>query len=186
MTESLSFIASKKAVAPGMRSGRLSPALLYKALKTAPLASPFGASCYGEQAGGRLSFIVEPDDALRAWATEATEQLYRLAEASSKELFGKALSPATIQSRLTPLVGPSGHLRLKLRVDEISPTRFWSADGDALLDIPELARTKVAVAISAAFIWSRSDGHWGVSLEAEHVMVVETAGSQLAPVECPF
>jgi hypothetical protein len=77
-------------------------------------------------------------------------------------------------------------VRLKLRVDEISPTRFWSADGDALLDIPELGRTKVAVAISAAFIWSRSDGHWGVSLEATDVMVVETLASQTAPAECPF
>jgi hypothetical protein len=88
MTESLTFLASKKAVAPGMRSGRITPALLYKALETAPLTSPFGAGSFGEQAGGKLTFVVEPDDAMRAWVGEVTEQLYRVAETNSKELFG--------------------------------------------------------------------------------------------------
>jgi hypothetical protein len=147
---------------------------------------------YGEApaASAAPTFVVEADEALTAWAADATEQLLRFAETHNREFFGgaKPISNSVIQAKLKPLITGANLLRVRVRAPAAfgGGTRFWADDGSELTGLPDLAHKKIALSLTLEFLWSRSDG-WGALLEANHVQIVGDSMEVDATVQvCPF
>jgi len=156
--------------------------------KAAPVASPFGASSYGDEASVRktIEFSLDPERA-QAWDA-VTEWLLSYLQANSERLMKKRLSADTIRENLrAPAVQKNESypplLRCKITTAGAHAVRCWDEQGGKI-ELPEdLRGVPVIARIHVERLWQMSK-EYGLVLTCTDLQILASAWT--VGSACPF
>ena len=156
--------------------------------KDAPVASPFGASSYGDEASVRktIEFSLDPERA-QAWGA-VTDWLRGYLLEHAERLMKKRLSVDTIRKNLrAPAVQKNENypplLRCKITTAGAHAVRCWDEQGEKM-ELPEdLKGVPVIARIHVERMWQMSK-EYGLVLTCTDLQIL--AGAWTGGTVCPF
>ncbi len=162
--------------------------LIQLGTKDAPVASPFGASSYGDEASVRktIEFSLDPERA-QAWGA-VTDWLRGYLLEHAERLMKKRLSADTIRENLrAPAVQKNENypplLRCKITTAGAHAVRCWDGQGEKI-ELPEDLRGVPVIARIHVERMGQMSKEYGLVLTCTDLQIL--AGARTGGMVCPF